>query len=231
MTFDRSPAPASRLTEPGLRLALPLWLAGWTVMRLGGHRGPGLGWTVAHGVWIVAILLLGGGCVALYRRGPREGGGRALASAALGMSLVGAAALVGQLGCDLVVGLRSADRTAMSDAYDRVFAVPGVQLALFQVGPALLFAGLLVLVVLAFRTGRASSQAVALVVVGIIAQVAGKPLPGWWRVVEGLGGVCLWWALASIARISPTTATTSATVTATTAGRSSTVSTARTTGA
>jgi len=227
MTFDRSPAPTARLTEPGLLLALPLWLTGWTVMRLGGHRGPGLGWSVAHGVWIVAILLLGGGCIALYRRGPREGRGRAVASTALGTSLVGTAALVGQLGCDLVVGLRSADRTAMSDAYDRVFAVPGVQLALFQVGPALLFAGLLVLVVLAFRTGRASSQAVALVVVGIIAQVAGKPLPGWWRVVEGLGGACLWWSLASIARISPTTAITAADA----AGQRGTASTARATGA
>ena len=232
MTSDQhSTRTAARFAETGLRLAIPLWLVGWAVMRLGGRRGPGPLWSLAHSVWIVAFLLLGGACLALFRRTARQGRAGTVASVALGGALAGTAALVGQMTCDLVVGLRSADKAAMSDTYDRVFAVPGVELALFQVGPPLLFMALLGLVVLARRHGRATVPTVVLAVVGVLVMVAGKPLPGWWRVVEGLGGVCLWWALASIARISPTTATTSATVTATTAGRSSTVSTARTTGA
>jgi hypothetical protein len=175
-----------------------MWLLGWAVMRLGGRHGPGAGWTVAHSIWIVAVVLIGAACVGLFRRAPSVGGGRQVARVALGAALLGTALFLGQLGCDLVLGLTSDDHAAMSAAYDRVFAVPGVELALFQLGPAVLFAGLLALAVLAWRNHRLTGAATLLVLVGIAAQVAGRSLPGWWRVIEGVGGVCLWLALASV---------------------------------
>ena len=204
MTSDQhSSRTVDRFAEAGLRVAAPLWLVGWAVMRLGGRRGPGPLWSLAHSVWIVAFLLLGGACLALFRRADRRGRAGTVASVALGAALAGTAALVGQMTCDLVVGLRSADKAAMSDTYDRVFAVPGVELALFQVGPPLLFMALLGLVVLARRHGRATVPTVVLAVVGVLVMVAGKPLPGWWRALEGIGAACLGLALAQVARHSP----------------------------
>jgi len=209
----------ARLPETGLRLAAPLWLTGWAVMRAGGNRGANLGWAVAHSIWIIAFGLFGAASVALFRRAVAGGHRRAAARGALAVALVGTVAMVGQMGCDLTVGLLSADRAEMSRRYDSLFAVPGVQPVLFQVGPALLFVGLLALTVLARLAHRLSVTALVLVVVGVAALALGKPLPGWWRAVEGLGAVCLWAALTARPPADAATATGATGATATGATR------------
>jgi hypothetical protein len=204
MINDANPVAAGAPPLPaaarlGLRVAAPVWLAGWVVMRLGGHRGPSAGWDLAHSLWIVAFVLFGLAFVGLHRLAVRAGVGRAAAAAVLGVTLTGTVALLAQMGCDLAVGMLSADHAEMSDRYDDLFAVPGVELALFQVGPALLFAGLLGTAWLAFRRGAVPGSSLALMALGVVAMGAGRSLPGALRLVEGLGAVCLALALLPLA--------------------------------
>ncbi|MEV4759707.1 hypothetical protein AB0J86_32060 [Micromonospora sp. NPDC049559] len=194
--IDTRSSRSARLPAAGL-VAAPLgWLAGWAIMRLGGSSGPNTGWDVAHALWIVSFVLFGAAAYALFRLL----GGSPAARVALAVALTGAAALVVQMVIDLVVGLRTADKPAMVDLYDRVFAVPGVELVFFTVGPMLLFVGLLALVVLATVRRVAAPWQVLLVVAGIGLMVAGRPASGALRLLEGLGAACLWLALAPLAR-------------------------------
>lgn len=204
MSSDQSPSvatlPATDLPTAarlGLVAAAPLWLAGWAVMRLGGHRGANAGWALAHSLWIVAFVLFGLAFVGLHRLAAAADRRRG-AAAALGVALVGTAATLGQMGCDLAVGLLSADHAEMSRRYDDVFAVPGVHLVLFTLGPVLLFTGLVALAWLAFRRGVLPARGLALTVLGVAMMVIGKPLPGPLRLLEGLGAVGIALALAPL---------------------------------
>ncbi|HLL65445.1 MAG TPA: hypothetical protein VK453_06805 [Micromonosporaceae bacterium] len=200
-----SPAPpttSTRILRFALLAAAPLWLLGWAIMRVDGKYGPGPGWTSAHLIWVVAFALFGFASLALFRI---VGGNRrdVPAVGALGVAVLGAVTLVGQMLIDIAVGLGATDKAAMRSRYDDVFAVPGVELVLFQVGPSLLFVGLLALVVIATVRRRVRVTTLALVLLGVAMMVAGRPLPGWLRTVEGLGAVSMALALAPLSALVP----------------------------
>jgi hypothetical protein len=194
-TMDLRPLRLAGLPAVGLAAAPLVWLSGWAIMRLNGAK-PTIGWDVAHALWIVGFALFGAAAYALFRLAGATLAGRV----ALTVALIGAATLVGQMAIDLVVGLRAADKPAMTALYDKVFAAPGVELIFFTVGPALLFVGLLALTVLAATRRVANAWQALLVIVGIALMVAGRPASGALRLLEGLGAVCLWLALAPLAR-------------------------------
>ncbi|MFC7549623.1 hypothetical protein [Plantactinospora sp. GCM10030261] len=194
-TVDTRSSWPARLPAAGLVAAPLVWLAGWVVMRLGGSAGPNIGWDVAHALWIVSFVLFGAAAYGLYRMAGSSSTGRV----ALAVAFTGAATLVVQMVIDLAVGWRAADKAAMSDRYDEVFAVPGVELVFFMIGPMLLFAGLLALVVVAAARHTVPVWRVLLVVTGIGLMAAGRQADGVLRLVEGLGAVLLWLALAPLA--------------------------------
>ncbi|MCP2169739.1 hypothetical protein [Goodfellowiella coeruleoviolacea] len=135
------------------------------VGRLDGQYGPGLDWQAAHVSNLIGLLL----CVPLAL-----GLGRLLAGTrgrglAVGLTLVGVATSVVQFVVDIVAGLLAADRAEMSAISRGFTSLPGVQPVFYQVGPQLMFVGLLVLAVLLARA---------------------KALP-WWGPVLVLAGPCL----------------------------------------
>lgn len=191
MTTTPAPLPGRSLAIPAsfaLIAAPALWFIGWTIMRVKGHEGPGAAWTGAHAVWVCAILLFGAAIVVLHRTVKAETVGvKAIAVTGLVLGLAGAASLLGQMCVDLYVGLAASTRDSASSLYDKVFDVPGVELALFQIGPSLLFAGFLILPIVAAARRAVPAAAAVLVGSGIAVMVAGRGFDGVLRLTEGLG--------------------------------------------
>ncbi|MEV4440242.1 hypothetical protein AB0K09_14675 [Streptomyces sp. NPDC049577] len=166
--------------------AAPAFLAGYGALRLLGHGdGPGVVWTVGH------VLLLSG--LALFVPVVRElhrGAGR-VAGVAAAVAWAGLVAGIGQAAVDLVVGLRSADRTAMDALFGAVKSYPGVTPALYTVGPLLFYAGLLALTVtLALRRSAGSGGWSPVWV------LAGAGLTAAGLALLPVAAVCYWRALA-----------------------------------
>jgi hypothetical protein len=165
-------------------LAPALWFVGWCLMRIGGSRGPNPGWLAAHSVWAVGFALFGVAAVGLYRAVPQH---RGAGLGALALSLVGAVALIAQMTVNLVAAVGTDTKAELSAASDRLTSAPGADLLLYDVGPPLLFAGLLLLLTRAASVGALSWTTTTLVVAGIALMVVGRPLDGWSRALEGAG--------------------------------------------
>ncbi|WP_285665458.1 hypothetical protein [Actinorhabdospora filicis] len=191
MTTTPAPLPGRSLAIPAsfaLIAAPALWLIGWIVMRVKGHEGPGAAWTGAHAIWVFAVLLFGAAIVVLHRTVKAETiGVKAIAVTGLILGLLGAASLLGQLCLDLYVGLEASTRESASALYDKVFDTPGVELVFFQIGPSMLFAGFLILPIVAAARRAVPPAAAVLVGSGIALMVAGRGFDGVLRLTEGLG--------------------------------------------
>ncbi|MER5358650.1 hypothetical protein [Streptomyces sp. NPDC002785] len=133
-------------------LAGPALMAGYGVVRLVGRAvsdyGPGVWWTVAHLLFLAAVVAF-----ALVFRGLRElagvsGGRRVAVEAAAWAGLLGVAAVAVQAAIDLAAGFLAADKQAMSEIFDRVQGVPGMMPLVYTVVPMLFWLGLLALVTL-----------------------------------------------------------------------------------
>jgi len=164
-----------------------LWVAGWTVMRAGGNRGANAGWDIAHSLWIVAFVLFPVAAGAIARKMT----GSVAARIGYGLTVAGCAALGVQVVIDLVVGLVSADHAAMNRHYESVFGTPGVELVFYQLGPILFYLGLPVLLITAALRGTASWAAALLTTGGVLMSAVGHGLPGWARILEGIGVLVL----------------------------------------
>jgi len=105
-----------------------------------GERGPGLAWTVGHLAFFVALLLF----VPVLWEMRRLAGRGAFATGTAVCAGVGVACALVQIGIDLVVGALAADHSDMSRMFSEVQDVPGVELAVYALGPMLFFLGLLV---------------------------------------------------------------------------------------
>lgn len=191
-----SPQPQLTLPAIALSAAPAFWIAAWLLMRIDGHGGPGWGWTTAHLLWMGAYVLFGIASVALFRAGGRPG---RLSAPALAVALTGAFAFVGQMLIDLVMGILASDKAELSELYDTATSVPFVELALYQVGPPFLFAGLLALVIAAAWHRQVEPWTAVAAGAGIAAIVAGRVGPESIRFVEGFGGLVLLVALTAIA--------------------------------
>ncbi|ETK33006.1 hypothetical protein [Microbispora sp. ATCC PTA-5024] len=108
---------------------------------LDGSHGPGFAWASGHLAFVAALLLF----VPIFWHMRRVAGRGTLATVSAVVGTAGVAALLAQFGIDLAVGFMSADHAGMSVLFDRVRAVPGVPIAVYDVGPYLFYVGQLLL--------------------------------------------------------------------------------------
>ncbi|WP_219469649.1 hypothetical protein [Nonomuraea rhizosphaerae] len=133
-------------------VAAPLLMLAYGVIRLVGRMdgvyGPGLDWQAAHwanlaGLVLFVFLVMG------IRRLLAPGVGR---EAVVAVTLIGAATSIVQFVADIVWGLLAADKAGMRELSGQFHDLPGVDLAFYQVGPQLLYVGVVVLTgMLAYR--------------------------------------------------------------------------------
>ncbi|MEU7895820.1 hypothetical protein AB0B45_23560 [Nonomuraea sp. NPDC049152] len=133
-------------------VAAPLLMLAYGVIRLVGRMdgvyGPGLDWQAAHlanlaGLVLFVFLVLG-----IRRLLPRSVGRETVVA----VTLVGAGASIVQFVVDIAWGLLAADKAGMRELSRQFRALPGVDLAFYQVGPQLLYVGVVVLTgMLAYR--------------------------------------------------------------------------------
>ncbi|WP_163507618.1 hypothetical protein [Fodinicola acaciae] len=155
-------------------LAAPVFVLVYGVIRLldSGH-GPGGLWTTSHLLFLVGLALFVL-VVAELRRQARTAGWRALATDLTAIvAWLGLLASLVQVFLDLVVGLQSTSRAAMTAAFHRVQAIPGVELAVYLAGPVLFYVALVAFAVL--LTAR-TDRRIAVVSAALIG--AGAVLPG-----------------------------------------------------
>ncbi|CAM3344255.1 hypothetical protein [Stackebrandtia soli] len=133
---------SKKLTLVSLIGAPLLLLVGWAVMRLG-SGGVEPGWTVAHVAWVIDNLMFGVVAVAMARAvRPSTGLGKALGWGFAGLALAGAAAMTAQMIIDLIGGAVTTTTAELGEFFTTVQSAPGVELLVYQVGPALLFVAL-----------------------------------------------------------------------------------------
>ncbi|MFI6789802.1 hypothetical protein ACIBG4_21010 [Nonomuraea sp. NPDC050383] len=134
-----------------------LVVAGWALMRLGGAGGQEPGWTLAHIAWVLNNVMYAIVCVELYRRAKdTTSGGRMLATGSLIVGVIGAGCLLIQMVIDLVVGFSTDNRADMQALSGQIHDLPGVQAAIYDIGPVLLFLALVVQAIHLAAQGRAT---------------------------------------------------------------------------
>ncbi|MGN5632221.1 hypothetical protein [Streptomyces sp. AC154] len=134
--------------------------AGWAV----GDYGPGVWWSVAHLLFLAAVIAFVPVLLGLRPPGGLRGGRRLAFRMASGAGLLGAAAVAVQAVIDLVAGFVAADDRAMSDIFEKVQDVPGVMPVVYTVVPLLFWLGLLAL----FRRGEVPAWSPLLVLAGVV---------------------------------------------------------------
>ncbi|MGA3526208.1 hypothetical protein [Melissospora conviva] len=202
--LDAQSATGGRLTNFAFAVAPIGVLAGWTVMRLGASRSTGVGWALAHSIWLISYALFGIIVAELYRRiRAQHGGGKVVAVLSAGIAAAGIAAIAGQMIVDLVVGLAASDRAQMHELFQRAFAVPGVHLVLYRFGPMFLIIGLAALFTHLAVIRRAFTLTTVLALVGIVLIGMEGAAGGAVRLLLMPAGVgCLWLALNGVRRTS-----------------------------
>lgn len=149
-------------------IAAPVFMLTYGLIRLlTDHRGPGVGWTVGHLAFLIALFLFGLVLLGLRRLALSENRTRRISvDIATAAGFLGLVAMVVQISVDLVAGMVSADHAEMSRLFDSFQAWPGVTPAIYTVVPQLLFAGLVVLGILAALARRLHPLGAGLIVVG-----------------------------------------------------------------
>ncbi|GAA3130621.1 hypothetical protein GCM10010466_21580 [Planomonospora alba] len=165
-------------------VAAPLLVLAYGVIRildgLDGSRGPGPAWTTGHLAFLAALALF----VPTFLRMRRMAGRDAAATASAAAGIAGIAAMAAQFAIDVVIGFLAADHAAMSVLFDRVQAVPGVSLVVYDGGPLLFFAGQVAIVVRLALLGRVGAWVPVLVLVNVVLPLVDKDL-------IPLGALCL----------------------------------------
>ncbi|MFE3450811.1 hypothetical protein ACFXJ8_17955 [Nonomuraea sp. NPDC059194] len=110
---------------------------------LDGVRGPGPAWTTGHLAFVGALLLF----ISIFVQLRRMAGGNGLSTVLAGVAITGALALIGQFTVDIVAGLLAADHYGMSMIIRQVRELPGVSLAVYDIGPYLFYIGQLGLII------------------------------------------------------------------------------------
>jgi len=100
---------------------------------------------------------------------------------------------------DLVVGLSTSDQAGMGERFDDVQAAPGVEAAVYTVGPSLLFVGMMILTLHAAARRRLPVYAPVLVASAVaisgLEQAVEVPL----RLMMAAAVILLWFAARPIA--------------------------------
>lgn len=181
--------------------APPLVLVGWALMRLNGAGGQEPGWTLAHIAWVVNAVMYAIVCVELYRRArDTTGKGRVLATGCLIVGVIGAACLLAQMVIDLVVGFATDNRTDMRAMSGQIHDLPGVQLAVYDVGPVLLFLVLITQAIHVAVLKRGTTAFAALVTAAVVVSGTELLLEIPLRLAQASSALILWIAFLSVAR-------------------------------
>ncbi|WP_157248501.1 hypothetical protein [Nonomuraea typhae] len=133
-----------------LCVAAPALLLAYGLIRLidglDGVHGPGWAWTAGHLAFLGSSVLFGVLFWHLVRLAvPYGGARRAVAGLGVALGWFGALATTVMAVVDLVAGF-AGDRERMGEVIDLVQSVPGVLPAVYQVGPSLLYVGMIVMV-------------------------------------------------------------------------------------
>ncbi|MBG0827086.1 hypothetical protein HS041_04835 [Planomonospora sp. ID67723] len=157
-------------------VAAPLLVMAYGVIRildgLDGSRGPGLAWTTGHLAFLAALALF----IQIFLEMRRMAGRNVLSTVSATAGIAGAAAFIAQFAVDIAVGFMAADHAGMGVLFDRVQAVPGVSVVVYDGGPLLFFAGQLALVVQLAVIGRVRFWTPALVLVNLLLPLVDKDL-------------------------------------------------------
>ncbi|MFC9969403.1 hypothetical protein ACFVH6_00715 [Spirillospora sp. NPDC127200] len=125
-------------------LGAPLLVSVYGLVRIAdgfdGERGPGLAWTTGHLAFLGALALFG---VVLWEARRLAGGGT-FATATTVVGFAGIVFAMAQFAIDIAVGALATDHADMAGMFRDVRAVPGLDLAVYDAGPALFYLGLLV---------------------------------------------------------------------------------------
>ncbi|GAA2130021.1 hypothetical protein GCM10009760_01990 [Kitasatospora kazusensis] len=158
----------SQLTSAAL-VGAPVLLGVYGVVRLlDGRHGPGPGWITGHAFLLAGLLLFAPVFLGLHRLAARRS--RIGAGLALGTSLVGLAASLGQVSIDLYVGSHAVDLADQDRMFGQIQSHPGVLPVFYSLCPLFFYLGLLALLVIA-AIGRARTVSVwspVLVLVGTV---------------------------------------------------------------
>lgn len=153
-------------------VAAPLLMLAYGIIRLVGRMdgvyGPGLDWQAAH-LANLAGLILFVPLVLAIRRLLAPGWVREVVVV---VSLVGAATSIVQFVADIVEGLLAADKAGMRELSAQFHSVPGVDLAFYQVGPQLLYIGMIALTAMLARERTLPWWSVAVVLVSSLLPLA-----------------------------------------------------------
>lgn len=142
---------------------------------LDGSRSPGAGWLAGHIALLAGLLLFAPVFAVLGALiEPRRPAGRIAANAVTGLAFAGLAASLGQVGIDLYVGARAADKAEQELMFEQIQSHPGVLPAFYSVGPLLFYVGLLALLttLAARRARRISVWSPVLVLAGTVVMAA-----------------------------------------------------------
>lgn len=166
---------AMNLTRVAL-VAAPACLFGYGVLRIAGRLhdpyGPGPWWQAAHLAAIAGTVLFVPAVSGLRRLlppGPLRG-------SIVAVTMVGLVASVVQYAVDVVSSVGAADHAALSARTQAFQSLPGANLAIYQVGPPLLYVGLVAIAGLLAANGRLRWWQAALVLVGALLPVASLDL-------------------------------------------------------
>ncbi|MFD6897135.1 hypothetical protein ACFWB0_21650 [Rhodococcus sp. NPDC060086] len=149
-------------------IVAPLLTVVYGVVRLldsiDGERGPGIAWTVGHLAFLGALGLF---AVVVWEMRRRAGRGQFATGTAV-VALVGIGCAVVQFGIDLVVGMLATDHAAMSPMFESVQSLPGVELAVYAIGPVLFYLGLIVAACHLVVVGELRAWSAAFVTLGVV---------------------------------------------------------------
>ncbi|HEX3791560.1 MAG TPA: hypothetical protein VHW44_27110 [Pseudonocardiaceae bacterium] len=149
-------------------VAAPTGFLAYGVIRLigraGGHYGPGPSWELAHAADLIGLVLFVP-LVLCLRQELRDSRGADLVGS---ITLVGVGASIVQIGVDIVSGLVSANKAEMSTFTGHFSSFPGAELVFYQVGPQLMYVGLLVLSIMLARVHALPWWSPAVVLVSVL---------------------------------------------------------------
>jgi hypothetical protein len=147
-------------------LAAPLAMTAYGITRiigrLDGHYGPGADWQLAH-LFGLAGMALFVPVILTLRRHITTG-----ANTITAVTLLGLATTVIQFSADIVLALAATDRDSLRRLQHQVTDIPGVQAAIYDIGPLLFFIGLVTMAALAARTHHLPWWSPATMLIGVL---------------------------------------------------------------
>lgn len=137
-----------RLVLTAAPLAMTAYGITRIIGRLDGHYGPGVDWQLAHLFGLAGMFLF---IPVVLTLRTLIGTGRTVVT---GITLAGLAASIVQFSADMILALSAADRAELRTLQHEFSDLPGVRLAVYDVGPLLFFVGIVVMAALTARARR-----------------------------------------------------------------------------